>query len=290
MFGYIKPFVPDLRVREHELYRAIYCGLCRSMGRCTGCASRLTLSYDFAFLAAVRLVLEKQQMKVSVTRCAASPLRRRPIMEDNPTLAYCAAAAAILTREKVRDDISDSSGLSKLPPRLLWPAASGMAKKALRFDSTLPAFEIMEGLSQLSALEKEKCTSVDSAADCFGRVLSVVFSHGLSGSERAIAASLGHSIGRTVYVLDAADDMEKDRKKNNYNPLNLEPISPESLSTAVRLELKRAESCINLMDFEGMTELRELICNIIYEGLPKEADRIFNKSNENIRNKDGSVI
>jgi hypothetical protein len=31
------------------------------------------------------------------------------------------------------------------------------------------------------------------------------------------------------------------------------------------------------MDFEGSIELRELIYNILYEGLPKEADRIFGK-------------
>ena len=58
MFGYVRPYVPDLRVREHELYRAVYCGLCRSMGKHTGCASSFTLSYDFVFLAAVRMVLE----------------------------------------------------------------------------------------------------------------------------------------------------------------------------------------------------------------------------------------
>lgn len=277
MFGYIKPFVPDLRVREHELYRAIYCGLCRSMGRHTGCASRLTLSYDFAFLCAVRLTLEKTKMDVKVTSCALSPWKRRPIMEDNPALAYCAAAAAILTKEKVQDDINDSKGLEKLAPRLLMPAAKGMAKRALKLDSTLPVKEISDGLSRLSQLEAEGCPSVDLVADCFGDVLSAIFAHGLSGSDKAVASAIGKSIGRVIYVLDAADDMEKDKKKGNYNPLNIEPMSPESLSLAVRLELSRAEAAVNLMDFEGSIELRELIYNILYEGLPKEADRIFGK-------------
>ena len=47
MFGYVMPYVPTLQVQEYELYRAVYCGLCREMGRITGQASRLTLSYDF---------------------------------------------------------------------------------------------------------------------------------------------------------------------------------------------------------------------------------------------------
>ena len=157
------------------------------------------------------------------------------------------------------------------------PAAKGMAKRALKLDSTLPVKEISDGLSRLSQLEAEGCPSVDLVADCFGDVLSAIFAHGLSGSDKAVASAIGKSIGRVIYVLDAADDMEKDKKKGNYNPLNIEPMSPESLSLAVRLELSRAEAAVNLMDFEGSIELRELIYNILYEGLPKEADRIFGK-------------
>lgn len=279
MFGYIRPFVPDLRVREHELYRAIYCGLCRSMGRHTGCASRLTLSYDFAFLCAVRMVLERTEKKVKISRCALSPLKRRPIMEDNPALAYCASAAAVLTKAKIQDDIADSKGIKKLPSRLLLPTANGMAKKALKHTPTLPTDEIEKELSLLSHLEKELCPSLDTVADAFGRLLSAIFSSGLSEPERAIAASLGRSVGRIVYVLDAADDRERDKEKGNYNPLNIAPISAEALSVAVRLELSRAEAAVNLMDFGGMPELSELIRNTIYEGLPKRADQIFNKCN-----------
>ncbi len=275
MFGYIKPFIPDLRVREHELYRAIYCGLCRSMGKHTGCTSRLTLSYDFTFLAALRLALEKTEKKINVCRCAASPLKVRPIMEDNPTLAYCAAVAAILTKAKVEDDICDSKGSKRLKAKLLMPPASSMAKKALKYDSTLPTDKIYEGLARLSKLESEHCPSLDTVADCFGDVLSAVFSHGLEGSEKHIAASLGRCIGRIIYVLDAADDRERDLESKNYNPLNIEEISSDALSQAVRLELYKAEAAIELIDFEGSPELSEIIKNVIYEGIPKEADRIF---------------
>lgn len=275
MFGYVKPFVPDLRVREHEMYRAVYCGLCRSMGKRTGCLSRITLSYDFAFLCAVRMVLEKTEKSVKVSRCMASPLKVRPVMEDNPALSYCSAVAAILTRAKVMDDIADGRGRDRFRAKMLLPPASSMAKKALRYDKDLPVKEIEEGLSRLAQLEREGCESLDTVADCFGDVLSAVFAKGLQGAEKAIAATLGKSIGRIIYVLDCADDREKDKEKNNYNPLNIEPISSEALSAAVRLELSKAEAAVSLMDFEGVPELSQIILNVIYEGLPKEADRIF---------------
>jgi len=278
VFGYIKPFVPDLRVREHELYRAVYCGLCRSMGRRTGCASRLTLSYDFAFLAALRMALEKTEYSVSVSRCAASPLKTRPIMEDNPALSYCAAVAAVLTKAKVEDDICDSKGLKKLSCRLLLSPASAMAKRALKYDPALPCEKIESALLRLSSLERECCPSLDTVADCFGAVLSAVFSHGLSGGDATVAAALGRSIGRIIYVLDAADDREEDEKQKSYNPLNLESVPDAALLTAVNLELSRAVSTCDLIDFEGAPEIRFLIYNILCEGIPREAQRIFDKN------------
>jgi hypothetical protein len=51
VFGYIKPFKPELKFKEFDLYKAYYCGLCKAMGKKYGFLSRLTLSYDFTFIA-----------------------------------------------------------------------------------------------------------------------------------------------------------------------------------------------------------------------------------------------
>ena len=100
MFGYVKPFVPELKVAQHEIYRAAYCGLCRSMGRVTGQLSRMTLSYDLVFLAAVRMILEDITPAFEQSRCAAHPMKKRMIMLDNGALAYTAAMSAVLAGEK----------------------------------------------------------------------------------------------------------------------------------------------------------------------------------------------
>ena len=36
MFGYVKPVVGELLVKEHEFYKATYCGICRAMKKHTG--------------------------------------------------------------------------------------------------------------------------------------------------------------------------------------------------------------------------------------------------------------
>ena len=68
MFGYVKPYVPTLQVQEFSLYRAVYCGLCREMGLVTGQLSRITLSYDFCFLALLLLALSDAPSAVEKIR------------------------------------------------------------------------------------------------------------------------------------------------------------------------------------------------------------------------------
>ena len=64
MYGYVRTHAPELKVRQQEYYRAVYCGLCRTMGKCTGQCSRMTLSYDFTFFALVRMALTGERIEV----------------------------------------------------------------------------------------------------------------------------------------------------------------------------------------------------------------------------------
>ena len=36
MFGYVRPFKPELRMKEYEAYKAVYCGLCKECAGHTG--------------------------------------------------------------------------------------------------------------------------------------------------------------------------------------------------------------------------------------------------------------
>ena len=79
MFGYIKPFTPDLRLREYEAYKAVYCGLCGQLGRSFGPVARMTLSYDFAFLAMLHYAAGDQAPVIEMGRGCAFVPRKRPV-------------------------------------------------------------------------------------------------------------------------------------------------------------------------------------------------------------------
>ena len=50
MFGYVTVNRPELKVKELELYRSYYCGLCAELHRRYGRKGQLLLSYDCTFL------------------------------------------------------------------------------------------------------------------------------------------------------------------------------------------------------------------------------------------------
>ena len=48
LLGYVRAYKPDMKMRDYELYRGIYCSLCRALGRNYSPLAQLFLSYDFA--------------------------------------------------------------------------------------------------------------------------------------------------------------------------------------------------------------------------------------------------
>jgi len=278
MFGYIKPHIPQLRVCEHELYKAIYCGLCCELGKSISCRSRFTLNYDFVFLALLRFALEGKVPEITPRRCIAHPAKKRAVAEESDVLGYCASASILLMRAKLKDDISDSKGLKKAAAYTMLPLASD---RRLSTEMRRLETEISEKLSELSSLEKVRCKSIDAPADIFGEVCSLIFSFGLSDVKASrLASEIGRHIGRWIYVIDAADDFEKDLKSGNYNPLAAvygNAYEQESVKNALLLELAACETAFDLIDC-GDPMIDSILKNIIYLGMPAKAEKVLNKA------------
>ena len=51
MFGYVTVNRPEMKVKELELYRTYYCGLCHALHERYGRKGQMLLSYDGTFLA-----------------------------------------------------------------------------------------------------------------------------------------------------------------------------------------------------------------------------------------------
>ena len=284
MFGYVKPYNPELRMRDYNCYRAYYCGLCRAMGKCTGQCSRMTLSYDFVFLAAVRCYLTGETPRIRKKRCLAHPLRRRKSVVDSQQLNYCADASALLSYQKCKDDRMDERGWKKLRAVFMMLLLSSAYRRAAKRHPQL-AQTIAQELKRLHDYEKNASEpSADVPAEIFGDLMRAVCSEGLEGTSKKLAAEIGYTVGRWIYLTDAADDLADDRRKKRFNPYTNVFATPptkddaQTLQVALKAILCETERAFLLMGEPPCPELKEIIANILYLGLPMAADRVLEGS------------
>lgn len=73
----------------------------------------------------------------------------------------------------------------------------------------------------MSRLEKNNCKEIDETADCFARILEILFTPDFieDKDKKRILAWLGYNTGRWIYIIDAYNDLEKDVKKMITIPL-----------------------------------------------------------------------
>ncbi len=285
MYGYVRTHAPELKVREQEYYRAVYCGLCRTMGKCTGQCSRMTLSYDFTFFALVRMALTGTRPTVKPRRCLAHPTRKRPMAEPNSDLALCACMSAILAYHKIRDDLRDERGLKRTAATVVSPFVSSFRRRALRRGYTHADRLADTAMRELCRLESTRPPSADEPATLFGELMATLLGYGLEGNQAKLAHTVGLHVGRWVYLLDAIDDFAEDVKAGRYNPLaclygdpamtTLPPEKRESLRIALLSELGELERAFDLLDTADDPDLTGLLSNILYLGMPREAERVL---------------
>lgn len=277
MFGYIRAAKPELKVRELELYKAVYCSLCRKLGKSYGFLSRFTLSYDFTFLALLQLGLTPGCDSFERKRCAFNPLKKCNYCKNSSALEMPSAAAMIMLYYKLADDISDERGLKRLGYRVLKPIFSSAHKKAAR---AFPELEkiLAEYIFAQNALEADSCTELDRAADPTAQALAEIFALcSEEQSQKRVLQRLGYCLGRFIYLLDAVCDFEADMKSGSYNALKGEG----SLEKA-RLRIEpQLYFCINeagkAFELLKLYKYEAILGNIIYLGLEETFKKELNK-------------
>ena len=250
MLGYVKIDKGELKVREYEVYTGYYCGVCKSIGRRYGQLPRMVLSYDAAFLAILLASLSDESDTPVQEHCIAHPVIKKKTVIRNRAIDYAGDVMLILAWYKLADDATDEGKAYAKPVMLM------MKRIFRRLNSLYPELcsSVKCHLSALSALEREKCASIDMAAEAFSKIMEDIFTEGLQavyGSEppqheppgdrgdpcisgmqdepcgfaspgndtRELLARAGYHLGKWVYMIDAVDDIEENIESGAYNPL-----------------------------------------------------------------------
>ena len=276
MFGYIKTHRPELKVYEDEIYKGIYCSLCKELGKRYGLLSRMFLSYDSTFLALALMALSEDKICFDKKRCPFNPAKKCHFCkEKSDELSYAADISVLLLYHKIRDNINDSTLFKAILYRILLVLIFRSYKKAEKYRPDA-AIIINEYMQMQAAVEEKRSTSIDEAAEPTAILLSRIYSANEPDSDRRrVRERVGYCLGRWVYMIDAFDDIEKDRKSGNYNPFllagqdNYEKIKGDLLMTAG--EIAKAYELLEIKKFGA------IIKNVIYDGLYYETLKVYER-------------
>ncbi len=291
MFGYIVPDKPELKIREYELYRAYYCGICKSMGRRYGQIPRLTLNYDSVFLAMLLDSIHEEKENIKYETCIAHPIKKRNVAFGNKAIDYAADIHLILSYHKLKDDCQDEHSAKAVAGMML---LKGSYKKLMKkYEKQCILLE--EYLAELTRLEKENCPSMDQVAEPFAQIMKLIFSAGEghvveSSSKKELEkdriaqgsfAEIGYHLGKWIYMIDAYDDLEENKKSGGYNPfLALGECTDlkERATFNLMLYLNKIAENFEILEIKKNKEILE---NIIYFGMLKKTENVLERNTKN---------
>lgn len=269
MFGYIGPDRPYLFIKDETLYKALYCGVCKSIGAECGQAARSALTYDMAFMSALMHNICGQDVKIVRRRCAVHPIRRRPMAAVDDITRLLACVNTALAYFKLEDDRRDKEARGAL--RFLYKKGY---KRVLR---KYPAvIDIIRTQTESQAkLEADGCDSIDMACEPTARMMSELSDAVLGERADAHTSALLYAIGKWIYLADALDDYDKDVKRGRYNVLHL-AYKKDSKAEAVKAGESELVFVFDSLFADMRTHLaainfkfnHDLTDNIILRGIP----------------------
>ena len=261
MLGVMMVRKDELKFREYDRYRGYYCGLCRAIGQRCSSACRMALSFEMTFLAMLHTSLYEPETTAGKHRCLFHPVTKQ-LMLSNEAIDYAADLSAIVSYYDLRDGWEDERKVDRLAASRLLKSA---AKKAgQRHPQKKEAVE--RYVRALHEIEEKNDQNLDAAANLTGEMLAELYVMREDVYAKDLR-ELGFYLGKFIYLCDCYEDIERDIKKNNYNPL-----------IARRDDEAFAEHCEQMlsdmmaraaMAFERLPLLEdaEIMRNILYSGV-----------------------
>ncbi len=276
MFGYVTANQGELTKQQQARYGSVYCGICRRIREQSGNMARLGLSYDMAFLALLHMSLYEPAETTGKNGCLMHPVKRRP-WTDNPFIRYAADMNVALAYYNCLDDWQDDAKQSAR-------AMAGILEKKLpQIEERYPrqCAAIRDCIARLSRLEKENCANPDETASVFGDLMAqlLIYEEDMWAPTLGV---LGDSLGRFIYLLDAALDYDKDEKQGKYNPFLAMGTGKDRArwEEYLVLTMGRATSAFEKLP---LVQDKDLLDNILYSGVwvsYREKERQEGKRND----------
>lgn len=262
MLGYITVNRDELKVKDLAVYQAFYCGVCQDIRELSGQLPRFTLTYDMTFLAILLTSLYGGASSQEKMRCILHPVSRKLCIRNRYT-RYAADMCVILTYHNLMDDwLDEGKRRSVLFADLLRRAYRKCAARNPRQTKAL-----MRYLRELHKVESSRNDNLDLASGLTGRFFAEVFKVEDEDVWNRDLGAVGFYLGKFIYLMDAYDDVEKDRISGNYNPFL--SISGSENFAAQAKEILTMMMSASSAAFERLpiVDHVDILRNIMYSGV-----------------------
>ena len=269
MFGYLTADRALLTPEENARYKAVYCGLCRNLRTRYGQMAGFTLNFDQCFLILLLQSLYEEQETGGEDNCLVHPVKRQPWWQCRFT-DYAADMNIALSYLKLLDNWEDDGSLTAAAAAEVLKPAFGRVKAAWPRQC-----EAMEGsIRDLRQIEQENREDPDGAAETFARMMAEVFV--FQGDRWAPdLGRIGSSLGRFLYIVDAALDLDRDTARNCYNPFRRRyGRSDNGEFFRIVLQMLLGD-CLSAFDRLPLVTDAGILKNILCAGLWTEFDKKY---------------
>lgn len=269
MFGYVLPVKDELKIKDYESYRSVYCGVCKQLGQSYGVASRFLLNYDLVLLSVITDAISGEHGLVKSEGCFANPLARRKTLHETLGLRLASDGLILLSYHKLLDDIQDEKLFKRIGRVIMRPFMARLYKKAAKKYPELNEVIITQ-MQRQKEIENSSCGSLDIASEPTALMCGALFKlAGSTPAEQNILNRLGMFSGQIVYMLDAAEDFDQDTQRKGYNPLLCAGLNKQEAIETVQRRCRMAAGeialCYNLLDIK---QYKNILENIFFLGIP----------------------
>ena len=173
-----------------------------------------------------------------------------------------------LAYHKCLDDVADDNSTKAKAARL---ALEGSYGKALeRIPEECDA--IRQSMDRIRLIESDAHSSPDAAANEFGSLLGELFAH-YDDIWTKTLHDFGGYLGRFIYLMDAAVDLEQDIKTGSYNPFAKLDLNPDQMRAILANIIGEAT-----IHFERLPLVQDanLMRSVLYSGVWLKFNQTYN--------------
>ena len=275
MFGYVNADKKEMTDEERSTYQAYYCGLCRELKRQAGAGAQICLNYDITFLAILLSGLYEPDEVTEPFRCRLHPTKKR-FFHESEVMQYAASMNIVLSYYKFLDDYQDDHKTSrKKIANRFEPVVKRVCEEYPRQTQAIEDF--VRDLSDAEYRQEDNLTVLSALS---GDMLGELFCYKEEDVWNESLRSMGYYLGKFIYLLDAYDDMEKDRKNHNFNPM-LRAIDKDPSYDAFCRQVLVSLIAECTKEFERLPILKNasILRNILYSGIWTKYDMIQARRN-----------